>query len=186
MAKQEVSSYTRPLVGLVVTQGVLAILFGIAALFWPGATASVIAVLFGMFVLVWGISLLIQGLISIGKVGLWWLELVFGVAVLGLGVYLVRNPDTTLAWLILFIGFTFVIRGVVDLVQAFFSDDVAVRENKLFYIISALLGLAAGVVVLLHPAAGGLAFLWVVGLYAIVQGVVLIVLASKFQALVED
>ncbi len=186
MAEQEVSSYTRPLVGLVVTQGVLAILFGIAALFWPGATASIVATLFGMFVLIWGISLLVQSLIGIGKTGLWWLELVFGIAVLGLGVYLVRNPDTTLAWLILFIGFTFVIRGVVDLVQAFFSNDIAVRENKLFYIISALLGLAAGVVVLLHPAAGGLAFLWVVGLYAIVQGVVLIVLANKFQALVED
>lgn len=186
MARKEVSAYTRPLVALVVTQGVLAILFGIAALFWPAATVTIIAALFGLFVLVWGISLLIQSLISIGKTGLWWLELVFGIALLGLGVYLVRNPDVTLAWLILFIGFTFIIRGVVDLVQAFFSDDVAVKENKWFYVISALLGLAAGIIVLLHPAASGLAFIWVVGLYAIVQGTVLIVLASRFQSLVEE
>ena len=186
MARKKVSAYTRPLVGLVVMQGVLAILFGIAALFWPAATVTIIATLFGFFVLIWGISLLIQSLISIDKTGLWWLELIFGVALLGLGVYLVRNPDVTLSWLILFIGFTFIIRGVVDLVQAFFSDDMAVKENKWFYVISALLGLAAGVIVLLHPAASGLAFVWIIGLYAIVQGIVFIVLASKFQNLIED
>lgn len=186
MAKKNINSLTRPLVGLVVAQGVLAILFGIAALFWPGATVKVFATIFGLFVLVWGISLLIQSLISVGRVSLWWLELVFGVGTLALGVYLVRNPEVTLAWLVLFVGFTFVLRGIVDLVQAFFSKETAVVENKWFYVISALLGLAAGVLVLAYPTASGLAFVWVVGLYAIVEGVVLITLANKFQEFVEE
>lgn len=185
MAKKNVSELTRPLVGLVVAQGVLAILFGIAALFWPGATVTIFATLFGLFVLVWGISLLIQSLLGVGRVSLWWLELIFGVGVLALGVYLVRNPEVTLTWLILFVGFTFVIRGVVDLVQAFFSKEPAVTENKWFYVVSALLGLAAGVLVLIYPSASGLAFVWIVGLYAIIEGVVLIALANKFQNLVE-
>lgn len=185
MAKKQ-SNYTQPMVGLVVTQGVLAILFGIAALFWPGATANVFALLFGGFVLVWGIALLVQGLISIGREGMWWLELVFGVLVLGLGVYLVRNPDVTLSWLILLIGFTFVIRGVVDLIQGLFSKEVYVRENRWFYLIGAALGLAAGVITLLHPATSGLAFVWVVGLYAIAEGIILVTLAKRFQDLVED
>lgn len=186
MAKQSLSSLTQPLVGLVVAQGVLSILFGIAALFWPGATVKIFAALFGVFVLVWGISLLIQSLMGIGKVSLWWLELIFGVAILGLGVYLLRNPEVTLAWLILFVGFTFIVRGVVDIVQAFFSKEPAIIDNKWFYVISALLGVIAGVLILLYPATSGLAFVWVVGLYAIVQGVVFIVLANKFQALIEE
>lgn len=186
MAKKNVSELTRPLVGLVVAQGVLAILFGIAALFWPGATVAIFAMLFGVFVLVWGIALLIQSLMGIGRVSLWWLELIFGVAVLALGVYLVRNPAVTLAWLVLFVGFTFVIRGVIDLVQAFFSTERAITENKWFYVISALLGLVAGVLVLTYPAASGLAFVWIVGLYAIVEGIVLIALANKFQDFVEE
>lgn len=181
MARQSVSSFTRPLVGLVVTQGVLAILFGIAALFWPGVTVAIFAMLFGIFVLVWGISLLIQSLMSVETVSLWWLELIFSVAVLGLGVFLVRNPDVTLRWLVLLIGFTFIIRGIVDLVQAFFSRERAVTDNRWFYAISALLGVVAGVIILAYPTAGGLAFVWVVGLYAIIYGAVLIVLANKFQ-----
>lgn len=186
MAKKPLSNMSRPLVGLVVTQGVLAILFGIAALFWPGATVKIMAMLFGIFVLVWGISLLIQSLMSIGKVSLWWLETIFGVLLLGLGVYLVRNPETTLSFLILFIGFTFVLRGVIDMVQAFFSKEVSVQQNKWLYVISAVISLVAGVVVLAYPVASGLAFVWVVGLYAIIQGIVLVVLANKFQELVED
>ncbi len=186
MAKKPLSSMSRPLVGLVVTQGVLAILFGIAALFWPGATVKIMAMLFGIFVLVWGITVLVQSLMNIGKVSLWWLEVIFGVLLLGLGVYLVRNPAVTLSFLILFIGFTFVIRGVIDMVQAFFSKEPAVVDNKLLYVISSLVSLIAGVVVLAYPAASGLAFVWVVGLYAIVQGIVLIVLANKFQDFVEE
>lgn len=185
MAKKSLSAVTRPLVGLVVVQGVLAILFGIAALFWPDATVKVFATLFGLFVLIWGIALLVQSLIGMGRVSLWWLELLFGVLVLGAGVYLVRNPDVTLAWLILIVGFTFVVRGIVDIIHAFFSREHAVSENKWLYVISALLGVAAGVVILAYPAAGTLAFIWVVGLYAIIEGVVLIVLASRFQELVD-
>lgn len=186
MAKKPISSFTQPLVGLVVAQGVLSILFGIAALFWPQATVGIIAVLFGLFVLVWGITLLIQSLINIGKISLWWLELLFGVALLGVGVFLVRNPEVTLAWLILLIGFTLVIRGLVDLVQAFFSKEPAIMENKWLYGFSALIGLVAGVVVLVYPAASGIAFVWVLGLYAVIEGSVLIVLASKFQSFIEE
>lgn len=185
MSKKPLSSFTRPLVGLIVSQGVLAILFGIAALFWPQATVSIIAVLFGLFVLVWGISLLIQSLLNLGKISLWW-QADFGVALLGVGVYLVRNPEVTLMWLVLLIGFTLVIRGLVDIVQAFFSKEPAVVANKWLYAFSAAIGLVAGIVVLTYPAASGLAFVWVLGLYAVIEGVVLIVLASKFQELLED
>lgn len=186
MAKKPSSNLSRPLVGLVVTQGVIAILFGIAALFWPQATVKIMAMLFGVFVLVWGITTLVQSLISIGKVSLWWLELIFGVLLLGLGVYLIRNPEVTLAWLILFVGFTFIIRGVIDLVQGFFSKEPQVLENKWLYVISAVISLIAGVLVLAHPVASGLAFVWVIGLYAIIQGIVAIVLANKFQELIDD
>lgn len=186
MAKKPVSSLTQPLVGLVVAQGVLAILFGIAALFWPKATVGIIAVLFGLFVLIWGISLLIQSLINLGKVSLWWLELLFGVALLGVGVFLIRNPEVTLLWLVLIVGFTLVIRGLVDLVQAFFSKEPAVSGNKWLYAFSAAIGLVAGVVVLLYPTASGVAFVWILGLYAIIEGAVLIVLASRFQELIEE
>ncbi len=173
------------IVGLVVAQGVIGVLFGIAALFWPETTVRIFAVLFGAFVLVWGITVLIQSLFNMSKWHLWWLELIFGVLILGLGVFLVRSPEVTLAWLILMIGFTFIARGIVDVIEAFFSKDTAVKSSRLLYILSGLVSFAAGVIVLLHPATTGLAFIWIVGLYAIIEGVILIVLAKRFRELSE-
>ena len=173
-------------VGLIVAQGVMAILFGIAALFWPDTTVRVFAVLFGAFVLVWGITLLIKGLFNMPKRHLWWLELIFGVLILGLGVFLVRNPGVTLAWLILMVGFTFIARGIVDVIEAFFSKDKAVKNSRWVYLLSGLVSFVAGIIVLLHPVTSGLAFIWVVGLYTIIEGVILIVLAKKFRDLSEE
>ncbi len=184
MAKKQ-DSLSDSVVGLIVTQGVIGILFGIAALFWPDTTVRVFAVLFGAFVLVWGIALLIQSLFNMSKWHLWWLELIFGILILGLGVFLVRNPGVTLAWLILMVGFTFIVRGIVDVIEAFFSKDEAVKNSRWIYVFSALVSVIAGVVVLLHPVASGLAFIWIVGLYAIIEGVILIVLAKRFRELSE-
>lgn len=175
-----------PIIGLVVAQGVIGILFGLAALFWPETTVRVFAVLFGAFVLVWGIAVLIQSLFNMSKWHLWWLELIFGVLILGLGVFLVRNPEVTLAWLILMVSFTFITRGIVDVIEAFFSKDEAVKSSRWIYVLSGLVSFVAGVIVLLHPVATGLAFIWIVGLYAIIEGVILIVLAKRFREIVES
>lgn len=186
MTKKQNSAPEGSLVGLVVAQGVALVLFGLAALFWPGVTVSVFAVLFGAFVLVWGITLLIQSLFNISKWHLWWLELIFGILILGLGVFLVRNPEVTLAWLILLIGFTFIVRGVVDVIEAFFSKDAIIKDSRWIYVVSSIISLLAGVIVLTYPAASGLAFVWVVGLYAIIEGIILVVLANKFRESIEE
>lgn len=185
MVKKQNNTPSGALVGLIVTQGVIAVLFGFAALFWPDVTVRVFAVLFGAFVLVWGIALLIQSLFNVSRWHLWWLELLFGLLILGLGVFLVRNPGVTLAWLILMVGFTFIVRGIVDLVESFFSKNESVKSNRWLYIASALVSLVAGVVTLMHPVASGLAFIWIVGLYAIIEGVILIVLANRFHELAD-
>lgn len=186
MVKKQNNTPSEQLVGLIVAQGVISVLFGMAALFWPDVTVRVFAVLFGAFVLVWGITLLIQSLFNISRWHLWWLELIFGILILGLGVFLVRDPGVTLAWLILLIGFTFIVRGVVDSIEAFFSKDESVKNSRWLYVISALVSLLAGVVTLMHPVASGLAFIWVVGLYAIIEGVIMVVLANRFRELIEE
>ena len=54
MAKNELTVVEKQLWGLGIAQGVLAILFGIVALFWLGLTVALLIVFFGVFVLVWG------------------------------------------------------------------------------------------------------------------------------------
>jgi uncharacterized membrane protein HdeD (DUF308 family) len=179
MASRDASEAATQMWGLVVAQGVLAVLAGIAMLFWPAATAVLLVVIFGIFVLVWGIIGLVQSLLGIGKISTWWLELAFSILAIGLGVFLLRNTEVGLALFILLIGFTFIIRGVVDLLTAFFSRDEQVREARALFVVTGILGLVAGVIVLSQPVASGLAFIWIVGLYTVLQGSMMIAIALR-------
>jgi len=180
MASRDSLQLSSQMTGLLVSEGVLAILAGIAMLFWPGLTLVFLIVIFGIYILVWGIIELIRSLLSIGRSGTWWLELIFSVLLIGLGVFLLRNTLITLALVILLVGFTFIVRGIIDLLMAFFSQDRQVKEDRTFLIISGIIGLVAGVITLSQPIASGIAFVWIVGLYAVLSGSLLVARAVKY------
>jgi uncharacterized membrane protein HdeD (DUF308 family) len=183
MAKSELEVNVRnSFAGLLVAQGVLAVLFGIAALFWPGLTAALFIGLFGLFALVWGLILVIGSFLGIGRKSLWWLETLLAVLLVGLGVYLLRNPEVTGAVIILLVGFTLVARGIADVITGLFSKEKEVIDNKGLVVIGGVLGLILGVVVLAHPVTTGLVFIWALGLYAVLYGALNIALAFRVRS----
>jgi uncharacterized membrane protein HdeD (DUF308 family) len=184
MAKNEVTVLQRQLWGLGIASGVLAILFGIVALFWPGLTVALLILFFGVFVLVWGIVGLIVSLSSIGSNKLWWLELLFSVLAVGVAVYVLRNPSETLQIFVIFIGLTFLVRGVIDLLVGLFDRDQT-GEGKVFRILAGVIGVIAGVITLLYPVSAGLAVVWIIGLYAILYGSLAIAFAFRTQKLLK-
>lgn len=159
-----------------VFEGILAILFGIAAVFWPGITLVTLLYLFAAFILASGIINLLVGIFSIGKGGSHWLlKSVLGLVQIGAGVYLFRHPHVTFATLILIIGFVLIARGVIDIVLAFMDETTA--TNKTMVAIAGLLAVIVGVVMLFQPAASGVAFVWILGLFALVSGPIMIAAA---------
>lgn len=158
--------------GGLVLRGVVAILFGIAAVFWPGLTLVTLLYLFATFVLVTGLFELVFGFVRIGspnasvlaKTG----TLVLGVVQLGVGVYLLRHPHVTFTTLILLIGFTLIVRGVFEAVQGLFEDGSTTYRTLM--VIVGLLAVLAGIIVLFQPESSGVAFVWIVGLYALITG----------------
>lgn len=183
MAKYNVTENLKDqFVGLLVTQGVVAVLFGIAALFWPGLTATLFISMFGIFILVLGIIGFIYSLLGMDRVSLWWLQMLFNLVIIGVGVYLLRNPEVTGQVVILFVGFTLIAHGIVDAISGLFSKDKEVTDNRWIYLIGGVLGVVAGVVVIAHPAATGLMFVWALGLYLLIRGSLDIGLAFRLRA----
>lgn len=181
MAKQlELSPLEKQLWGLAIAQGVLAILFGILALFWPGLTVALLIVFFGVFILIWGIVGIITSLSGIGKDKFWWLELIFSLLALGLSVYVLRNPVETAAIFVFFIGLTFLVRGVVDILEGLF-DGTRAGGDRVFHVIVGVIGIIAGIVTLTYPVSAGVAVVWVIGLYAVLYGALSIAFAFKAQ-----
>lgn len=164
--------------GIRVTEGVVAVLFGIAAVFWPGLTALTFLYLFAAFVLASGLINLFVGIFSFGEgVGVWILKTLLALLQIGIGVYLLRHPNVAFATVILLIGFAFIFRGVFEIVAAF-MDDLSGGMRTALIVVGAL-SLLVGIIVLFQPVSSGVAFVWVVGLYALISGPLMIASAIK-------
>lgn len=165
--------------GAVALRGMFAILFGIAAVFWPQLTLVTLVYLFGAYVLGSGLVNLVTGLTNLNGVGgsFWMriLTLLLGVAEIGIGVYLIRHPLVTFATFILLIGTILIVRGLIEIFAGIFGDGSGTYRTVM--VLGGMLSGIVGVILLMQPVSGGVAFVWVLGLYALISGPLLLALA---------
>lgn len=170
--------------GSLLLRGVIAVLFGIAAVFWPALTLVTLVYLFSAYVLVAGVVNVVQSLRSMKVRSMWFLTLLIGLVEMGVGVYLLRHPDVSFATFILLAGFALIIRGVLEVLGAFLELTGWITTRTILTI-SGLASVLAGVIILMQPVAGGVAFVWVLGLYALLAGSMMVAVALDARALLE-
>jgi uncharacterized membrane protein HdeD (DUF308 family) len=112
---------------------------------------------------------IITGIRAEGKRSLWFLTMILGFAEVGLGVFLLKN-GLVLATFIALIGFTILIIGIIQVIAAFEPGEDAGR--RFLNIIVGVLGVIAGFAVLRYPVSSGLAFTWILGVWALVAGAI--------------
>lgn len=173
----------KPMWEALVIRGVAGILFGIAAVFWPVLTLVVLVYLFSAYILVSGLVNIVQSVVNLTRKNSWFLTLLLGVAELGVGLYLIRRPGVSFATFILLAGFVFIVRGVFEAIMALVEEDNA--TSKTLMIISGILSVLVGIFLLFQPVSGGVAFVWVLGLYSLVTGPIWIALALDIKHNVE-
>jgi uncharacterized membrane protein HdeD (DUF308 family) len=152
--------------------GVATIIFGVAAVFWPGLTLLTLLYLFSAYALISGVVNLMAGLSTVGVANSWFLPLILGAFELGVGVYLLRHTAVKFSTFVILIGFVLIARGVIEAVTSYFlSAGLTARAQALSYL-SGLGALVAGIVILFAKQAQGVSFVWILGLYAIIVGVI--------------
>ena len=166
--------------GLFVWQGLATVMFGVVALFFPGLTLANLVTLFAVYVTVVGVVELVHGFRDLGKSGSWWFSLMVGVVMLGVGMYLVRNPVMGMSEFLVLVGAVVLARGVADLfVSAFYSTK---SDNRLLWVISGVVGVVAGILLWRHTTVGVMTdFVWLLGLYALVTGSVGLAYAMRMR-----
>jgi uncharacterized membrane protein HdeD (DUF308 family) len=165
-------------------RGVFAIIFGILALIWPGLTLFVLITLFGAYALVDGIFAVIAGIASYGRNERWWAVLLEGVAGIILGVLTFLWPGTTALVLVYFIAAWALITGIFEIVAAIRLRKAI--EGEWMLVLSGIVSIIFGLFLIVAPGAGALGLTWVIGAYAIVWGVLLIILAFRLRNLPRD
>ena len=108
----------------------------------------------------------------------WWLILIEGIAALIIGIFFVTAPGGTSVFAVTVLGFYFLIRGIIALIEIFLPDRVTPWGWLLFLDI---LGIIAGLAVLRHPlyatALVGTALIIFIACLALIMGFVGVVMA---------
>ncbi|ANZ38701.1 hypothetical protein BBK82_24170 [Lentzea guizhouensis] len=161
-------------------RGVVAILFGLGALAWPDATLLVLVLLWGAYTVIDGATTLYAAITHKHWPARWALA---GIAVLGLvtGLVALFWPGLTATALLLLIAVWALVTGVLQIV-----DAVRLRKvitNEWFYVVTGALTTLLGIILIVNPAAGAMAFVVTIGVFAVLWGVVLVLFSLRLRQL---
>lgn len=169
---------------LVALRGVIGIVFGIVALVWPGITLLSLVLVVGAYLFIDGVFALAQAVRFRHERERWPMLLVEGVLGIAVGVVSFLAPGiTALAWLYTLAAWA-IITGVLEIVAAIRLRKIIQGEWLLGLtgVASIILGIALAAL----PAAGLIAWVWVIGIYSIVFGAALLALAFRLRSIAES
>lgn len=160
-------------------RGILAVLFGLAALVWPGKTILVLVFLFGAYALVDGIIAVFVSLQGRKSLRHWWILLLEGAAGIVVGLLTFAWPAITALVLLYLIAAWAIVTGFFEVTAAFSGRLPIAHEWTLA--LAGLLSILFGVILAIRPGVGLLSVVWIIALYALIFGVLLIIRAFQFR-----
>lgn len=158
-------------------RGLVGLIFGVLFLVWPVLSLGALVLAFGVWALADGVMALAAAIS--GRRG--WDAALEGVFGLLIGVLTFARPGATAVALYFLIAAWSVVMGVFRIVAA-----VRLRreiEGEFWLGLSGLTSVAFGVLMVALPAAGVLALGWLIGVYALVSGALLIALSLRLRSL---
>jgi uncharacterized membrane protein HdeD (DUF308 family) len=164
---------------LLALRGLIAVVFGVLAFMWPHATLITLVLLFGAFALVNGIlSLILAAKIPKGypRVASLILSGLLGILA---GLLTFIMPGITALGLLILIAVWAIVTGIMEFVTAVRLRKIITNEWLLM--LAGIASVAFGVILLLQPAAGALALIWLIATWAVVFGILLIIVAFRMR-----
>lgn len=159
-------------------RGIFAVLFGLAALIWPGLTLFVLIVMYGAYALVDGIFAVIAG-IRAGSGSRRTLLVIEGVIGILAGLIVLTWPDKSALFVLYVIAFWAIFGGILRIVAA-----ISLRreiDNEWAMVLGGILSIIFGLVLAVLPGVGLLSLAWLIGIFALGVGATLIVLAFRLR-----
>ncbi|MEO2132844.1 DUF308 domain-containing protein [Microbacterium sp.] len=159
--------------------GALSVILGIVILVWPGKTAMVVTAIIAIYAIVTGLVYAGMGIFATGKGG--WSRVghvLLGVLYVVAGIVAFSNLGLAALSLAVFLGILVGIMWVIEGVVALSTLDLAPSRGwTIFY---AIISIIAGVTLLFSPLWGAVVLWWLIGISAVVMGIIQIGRAFSF------
>lgn len=163
----------------VLIRGVLAVVFGIVAIVWPGETLLILVTLFGAYAFVDGIFSIVAAVRAAVRHVHWLALLAEGILGIIIGVITFFHPALTAIAVLYFIAAWAIITGVLELFAA-----IRLRQElggEMLLVLSGIASIVLGVLLAIFPRTGTVTVVWIIGIYALIFGVLLIGLSFRLR-----
>ena len=167
-----------------ILRGVVAVLFGLVALFWPAIALPVLVALFGIYAFVDGVFALIAAFRMAGKHDPWIALLLEGIVGIAAGIIVFRTPGLAAVALVYVAGAWALLTGCLEIIAALELRQSIPGEWMLG--LTGLVSIVFGWLRLAQPLAGVITLVWLIGLYAVFFGGLMISLGVRMRRLSGD
>jgi uncharacterized membrane protein HdeD (DUF308 family) len=162
-------------------RGILAILFAVIAFSRPGITVIALVWLWGAYAFVDGVFALIAAVRSAEQHQRWAMLLLEGISGIAAGIIAFAWTGITALVLVYLIAAWAIVTGIFEIAAAVRLRQMI--EGEWLLGLSGVLSVLVGLLIAARPGAGLLAWVWIVGAYALLFGIVLLALAFRLRAL---
>lgn len=157
-------------------RGLLAVIFGVVTLVWPGITLLALVYVFAAYAIVNGLFTIAGAFREANKGSRGWM-IFSGVVGVIAGIVVATWPAITAIVLLWLIGAWFVVTGLLEIIASVHARRRIDSDWSLM--LAGVLSVIFGVVLVIWPAAGALSLAWLIGILAIILGVSLFYLAYR-------
>lgn len=163
---------------MLLLRGVAAIIFGVLAFAWPGMTLLTLIMFYGAFALIDGVLAVVAAITGGATAPRWWLAIV-GLLGIATGLLVFMMPGLTALVLLYFIAGWAIATGVFQIIGAIrLRKEI---DDEWYLILSGVVSVLFGIGVMMAPGAGALALLWIIGIYAVATGAIMVALAFRLK-----
>jgi uncharacterized membrane protein HdeD (DUF308 family) len=137
-----------------------------------------VVLFYGAFALVDGVLAIAAAIMGGAPAPRWWLAII-GLLGIAVGILTFAWPGVTALVLLLFIAGWAIATGVLQIVGAIkLRKEI---DNEWLLIAGGVLSVLFGLILIVQPGTGALASLYVIGAYAILYGILLVILSLRLR-----
>ena len=164
---------------VLVLQGLIGIVFGGLAMIYPGYVVKLIAVVLGIIIVLYSLSIIAQTIVSRDSGTRKILMIILGIIGVIIGIIALMNMMVLGLTIAFMIGLWAFISGFSSLYTALTGTEY--RWYRVLFFIVGILFVALGIYVIIYPLALTAAFIWIMGLFALIIGIATILLGFIMQ-----
>ena len=158
-------------------RGIAAIVLAVVAFAIPGITIAFLATLFGIYALIDGVLALFSTFRAVKGHRPWGAFLFEGIVGILFGIYALVSPFAAAAVLVTVVAIWALITGIFEIAAAFRLRRHI--QGEWLLILFGVVSILFGILLFARPIAGALVLVWFIAGYALIAGILLILLAFR-------